>query len=45
MKEAVEEEEAVEERRGRGYKEGDRMAKEGDFWRVVGRKFLQKNKE
>ena len=32
MKEAVEEEEAVEERRGRGYKEGDRMVEEGDFF-------------
>ena len=32
MKEAVEEEKVVEERRGRRYKEGDRMVEEGDFF-------------
>ena len=31
MKEAVEEEEAMEERRGRGYKEGNRMVVGGIF--------------
>ena len=36
--------EVVEERRGRGYKEGDLMVEDGDFWRVVGRKFLQKKR-
>ena len=37
--------EAVEEGRGRRYKEGDRMVEEGGlFWRVVGREFLQKNR-
>ena len=33
MKEAVEEEKAMEERRGRRFKEGDRIVEEGDFCR------------
>ena len=44
MKEAVEEGKAVEEKRGRRYKEGDRMVEQGgNFCRVFwGREFFQK---
>ena len=37
--------EAVEERRGRRYKEGDQMVQRGIFGRASGRReFLQKNR-
>ena len=34
----------MEERKGMGYKEGDRMVEKGYFRRVVERNFLQKNR-
>ena len=44
MKEAVEEMKAVEQRRGRRYKERDRMVEEGDYFfgEYFGREFLPK---
>ena len=45
MKEVVEEGKEVEERRGRRYKEGDRMVEEEDFYRVFWGENIYKRRE